>query len=140
MTMYYFNLYKWAWQYIKFYWLFMSIWFSNLIQDVLKSLSDYQEAISSTIKLNDEGLVIGLLEFLQNDKKIKVNIEQHYPEKLTTNLPCKSGHFLYLSHGSYKKRISDILLLSNYLLTHWLGFLLTADRLTIEWDTSISKK
>ena len=31
-----------------------------------------QEAISSTIKLNDEGLVLGLLEFLQNDKKIKV--------------------------------------------------------------------
>ena len=39
-------------------------------------MSDYQEAISSTIKLNDEGLVIGLLEFLQNDKKIKVNIKQ----------------------------------------------------------------
>ena len=36
--------------------------------------NDYspQEAISSTIKLNDEGLVLGLLEFLQNDKKIKV--------------------------------------------------------------------
>ena len=30
-----------------------------------------KEAISSTIKLNDEKLVIGLLEFLQNDKKIK---------------------------------------------------------------------
>ena len=30
-----------------------------------------REAISSTIKLNDETLVIGLLEFLQNDKKIK---------------------------------------------------------------------
>ena len=30
-----------------------------------------KEAISSTIKLNDETLVIGLLEFLQNDKKIK---------------------------------------------------------------------
>ena len=37
---------------------------------------EYQEAISSTIKLNDEGLVIGLLEFLQNDKKIKVKIKQ----------------------------------------------------------------
>ena len=36
---------------------------------------EYQEAISSTIKLNDEGLVIGLLEFLQNDKKIKVKNE-----------------------------------------------------------------
>ena len=35
---------------------------------------EHQEAISSTIKLNDEGLVIGLLEFLQNDKKIKVKI------------------------------------------------------------------
>ena len=30
-----------------------------------------KEAISSTIKLNDEKLVIGLLEFLQTDKKIK---------------------------------------------------------------------
>jgi hypothetical protein len=30
-----------------------------------------KEAISSTIKLNDEELVIGLLEFLLNDKKIK---------------------------------------------------------------------
>ena len=29
-----------------------------------------KEAISSTIKLNDEKLVIGLLEFLQTDKKI----------------------------------------------------------------------
>ena len=30
-----------------------------------------KEAISSTIKLNDEKLVIGLLEFLQTDKKLK---------------------------------------------------------------------
>lgn len=34
-----------------------------------------KEAICSTIKLNDEALVIGLLEFLQTDKKIK---EQSY--------------------------------------------------------------
>ena len=54
---------------------------SKFVQKMLKSDDhyhydefDYQEAISSTIKLNDEGLVIGLLEFLQNDKKIKVKI------------------------------------------------------------------
>ena len=39
----------------------------------IQLINHIQEAISSTIKLNNEGLVLGLLDFLQNDKKIKVN-------------------------------------------------------------------
>ena len=44
----------------------------NKVPSTRKNLNvRIKEAISSTIKLNDEKLVIGLLEFLQTDKKIK---------------------------------------------------------------------
>ena len=61
-----------------------------------------KEAIISTIKMKDESLVIGFLEFLQTDKKIKTltDTSDNSQQTLTTMATDDSGD----SNGKYQTR------------------------------------